>query len=92
MTYCALMSNCQSSYPMFLDGHVGEMHKHVVKLTDTCSILHSAKPTEPQPIPMIFNTTKMALLCIQCTVGPRGGPINTVFDCMYIHVCLERSV
>ena len=38
--------------PCFLDGDVGEMHKHVVKLIHVCIVLDCAEPAKPQPIPV----------------------------------------
>lgn len=36
---------------MFLDGHISEMHKHVVQLTGAGCVLHRAEPAEPQFVP-----------------------------------------
>ena len=33
--------------PCFLDGDIGEMYKHVVKLIDACIVLDCAEPAKP---------------------------------------------
>lgn len=40
------------THPMFLDGHIGEMNKHVVQFTGAGRVLDCAKPTEAQLVPV----------------------------------------
>lgn len=35
-----------TSYPIFLDGHICKVNKHVVKFIKTGIVLYCAKPTE----------------------------------------------
>lgn len=37
-------------YPMFLYGHIGEMHKHVINLGHVWGVLYCTEPAEPQLI------------------------------------------
>ena len=39
------------AYPVFLNGYICEVNKHIVQLTDISIILHSAKPSKSQPVP-----------------------------------------
>lgn len=39
------------TYPVFLDGHIGEVNKHVVQFTCTGSVLDCAEPAEAQLVP-----------------------------------------
>lgn len=39
------------TYPMFLDGHVSEVHKHVVQFAGAGCVLHCAEPAEAQLVP-----------------------------------------
>ena len=49
------------TYPMFLDGHISEVDKHVVQFTRTGRVLHCAEPTEAQLVPeRVKSTTSMS--------------------------------
>lgn len=39
------------THPVFLDGHISEVHKHVVQLTGAWGVLHCAEPAEAQLVP-----------------------------------------
>jgi hypothetical protein len=41
----------QSTHPVLLDGHVGEVDKHVVQLAGARGVFHCAKPAEPKLVP-----------------------------------------
>lgn len=39
------------TYPMFLDGHISEVHKHVVQFAGAGCVLHCAEPAKAQLVP-----------------------------------------
>ena len=41
----------KKTHSVFLYGDISEMHKEIVQFADAGVILHSAKPTETQPVP-----------------------------------------
>lgn len=58
------------TYPMFLDGNIGEVNKHVVQFTCTRRVLDCAEPAEAQLVPesqqicKIIEQTSDLLICI----------------------------
>lgn len=46
-----IFNSAAATHPVFLDGHISEVHKHVVQLTGAGCVLHRAEPAEPQLVP-----------------------------------------
>ena len=46
----------QLTYAVLLNGHIGEVNKHVVKLPGTVVVLDSAEPAEPLTAPISVGT------------------------------------
>ncbi len=47
------------TYPMFLDGHIREVNKHVVQFTGAGCVLDCAEPTEAELVPEDQTTEKV---------------------------------
>lgn len=45
------LGSSENTYPVFLNGHVGEVHKHVVQLAGAGRVLHCAEAAEAKLIP-----------------------------------------
>ena len=47
--YVSVVEFCLCTHALFLDGDVGEVHKHVVQLVHVGVVLDRAEPGEPRP-------------------------------------------
>lgn len=66
------------TYPMFLDGHVSEVHKHVVQFAGAGCVLHCAEPAEAQLIPESRMTERERLL-------------NNSFLCAHLRITSKKT-
>ena len=72
---------------MFLYGDVGEMHKHVVQLTDTGTVLDRAEPAESQSVPAgkFCNMEYVLVTLLACVIFCYSQQCIILW-CVYIHV------
>lgn len=60
------------TYPMFLDGHISEVNKHVFQFTGAGCVLDCAEPTEAELVPKDQTTERVQS-------GPQQT-ISVIFD------------
>lgn len=49
--FISMSMDKKQTYPMFLDGHISEVNKHVVQFTGAGCVLDCAEPAEAKLVP-----------------------------------------